>query len=198
VITALLAAAHLYVLPWKLLFLLPVPSDKVCAVTSLRYGPPDRSWERGSNPQASQCEFHVAVKPGPLLPAWVEKGPTGGKLDVIYTLPGSEKPQVLTLEPQTITPVEVAGSNLSAKAAKAGRSARVEVTNRSRNPVLLGDAVAHSGKPKEGCVGTGPAAVLQPGETLVDQRPGPVYAKMEVWVAAFTGEKECRWVEVRR
>ncbi len=55
-IVSLLAAAHLYVLPWKLLFLLPGNS---CGVTSLLYGPPDGEWERGSNPQPGDCAFRV-------------------------------------------------------------------------------------------------------------------------------------------
>jgi hypothetical protein len=42
------AAAHAYLLPWGLLFELPVPGERACAVSSLHYGPPDGKWERGS------------------------------------------------------------------------------------------------------------------------------------------------------
>lgn len=194
-ITALVAAAHLYVLPWKLLFLLPGQS---CGITMLRYGPADGKWERGSNPPPADCNFRVSVLPGPLLPAWVDPGPTAGDLDVTFTLQGSEKPQTVSLKPETVTPVAVAGVDLAAKASKTKNSVRVEVTNVSPKPLLLGDSVAARGKPKDDCVGTGPAAVLQPGETLIDQRPGLLSPSMQVWVAAFTGERECKWVEVAR
>ena len=90
------------------------------------------------------------------------------------------------------------GSDLSAKASKVKNSVRVEVTNKSQKPVLLGDSVALRGHPKDECVGPGPAAVIQPGETLVDQRPGLLSPSMNVWVSVFTGEKACKWVEVRR
>jgi hypothetical protein len=47
-------------------------------------------------------------------------------------------------------------------------------------------------------VGLGPAAVLQPGETLLDQRPGILSPSMKVFVSVFTGERNCRWIEVAR
>ena len=71
----LLAAAHVYVLPWKMLFMLPAESEKPCGVTSLRFGPPDGKWESGSNPAAADCQFRVSVQPGHLLPAWSELPP---------------------------------------------------------------------------------------------------------------------------
>jgi len=191
----LLAAAHLYVLPWKLLFLLPGES---CGVTMLRYGPADGKWERGSNPPPPDCAFRVSVTPGPLLPAWVDAGPSAGDLDVTFTVQGSGKPQTVSLKPETVTPQAVAGTDLIARASKVKNSVRVEVTNDSQKPVLLGDSVAARSKPKDDCVGPGPAAVLQPGETLVDQRPGLLSPSMQVWVAAFTGEKSCRWIQVAR
>ena len=192
---ALFAAAHLYVLPWKLLFLLPGSS---CGVTMLRYGPADGKWERGSNPQPSDCEFHVQVTPGPLLPAWVEKGPSEGDLDVTFTIQGSDKMQTVSLKAEPVTPQPVEAGELKATASKVKKSVRVEVTNKGQKPVLLGDAVALRGKPKDDCVGPGPAAVLQPGETLVDTRPGLLSPSMKIWVATFTGEKSCRCVEVPR
>ncbi len=194
-IVSLLAAAHLYVLPWKLLFLLPGNS---CGVTSLLYGPPDGKWERGSNPQPGDCAFRVAVMPGSLLPVWVELGPSAGDLDVTFSVQGGAKPQTISLKAETVAPAAVAGSDLSARASKVGKSVRVEVTNKSDRPVVLGDSVAFRGKPKDDCVGPGPAAVLAPGETLSDQRPGLLSPSMQVWVAAFTGERECKWVEVTR
>jgi len=192
---ALFAAAHLYVLPWKLLFLLPGSS---CGITMLRYGPADGKWERGSNPQPADCEFHVTVTPGPLLAAWVDKGPSGGDLDVSYQVQGSDKMQTVSLKAEEVTPQPVEAAELKATASKVKNSVRVEVTNTGQKPVLLGDSVALRGKPKDDCVGPGPSAVLQPGETLVDQRPGLLSPSMKVWVAAFTGEKQCRWVEVPR
>lgn len=194
-IASLLAAAHLYVLPWKLLFLLPGNS---CGVTSLRYGPPDGRWERGSNPQPGDCAFRVSLLPGPLLPVWVEPGPSAGDLDVTFTVQGSEKPQTVSLKAEPLTPGPVAPGDLSAKATKVKNSVRVEVTNKSDKPVLLGDSVAARGKPKDDCVGPGPAAVLAPGETLFDQRPGLLSPSLQIWVSVFTGEKECRWVAVAR
>ena len=192
---SILAAAHLYVLPWKLLFLLPGSS---CGVTMLRYGPADGKWERGSNPQPQHCEFHVSVTPGPLLPAWVEKGPSEGDLDVTFTVQGNEKMQTVSLKAEKLTPEAATAGDLSARAEKVKSSVRVEVTNKGQKPVLLGDSVALRGKPKDDCVGPGPAAVLQPGETLVDTRPGLLSPSMKIWVSTFTGEKECRWIEVPR
>lgn len=196
----LLAAAHAYVLPWKMLFMLPADSEKPCAVTSLRFGPADGRWELGSNPQASDCEFRVSVAPGPLLPAWSDlPGKQADALDVTYTVQGATKPQVVTgLKPETIEPKAAAGSAFSAKAAKVKKTVRVELTNKGEHPVVVGDAVANRGVPKDECVGPGPAAVLMPGETLVDQRPGLLSASMKVFVSVFTGEKTCKWVEVAR
>jgi hypothetical protein len=194
-ISALFAAAHLYVLPWKLLFLLPGSS---CGVTMLRYGPADGKWERGSNPQPSDCEFRVSVAPGPLLPAWVDKGPSEGDLDVSYTVQGSEKMQTVSLKAEKLAPEAATAADLTAKATKVKNSVRVEVTNKGQKPLLIGDAVAVRSHPKDDCVGPGPAAVIQPGETLVDQRPGLLSPSMQVWVASFTGERQCSWVMVAR
>src|SRR5258708_6259367 len=53
---ALPAAAHLSLLPeqHRALFLLPA-SERACGLTSLRYGPSDGKWERGSNLTAASC-----------------------------------------------------------------------------------------------------------------------------------------------
>src|SRR5204863_9362675 len=89
-ILALIAAAHVYVLPWKMLFMLPAESEKPCGVTSLRFGPPDGKWESGSNPAAADCQFHVSVQPGHLLPAWSELPPkTADAFDLTYTVQGA-------------------------------------------------------------------------------------------------------------
>ena len=193
----ILAAGHLYVLPSKVLFLLPA-DEKSCGVTSVRYGPSDGKWETGSNLAAPDCQFKVAVKPGELLPAWSD--PAGktmsGPIDVTYTIHGGEKPRVVTLQPEKIEPAT--GAQLAATSAKEKKGVRVEVTNKSEKPVMLGDSVAARGKPKDDCVGPGPAAVLQPGETLVDVRPGLLSKSMAVWVSEFSDEKTCKWVEVKR
>jgi hypothetical protein len=199
-ILALIAAAHVYVLPWKMLFMLPAESEKPCGITSLRYGPPDGKWELGSNPPAADCQFRVLVQPGNLLPAWSDlPGKPADALDLVYTAQGAAKPAVVTaVKPETIEPKAAASGDFSAKASKVKNSVRVELTNKSDKPVLVGDAVANRGVPKDDCVGTGAEAVLQPNETLVDQRPGLLSPSMKVFVAVFTGEKSCKWVEVTR
>ena len=194
---ALLAAAHVYVLPWKLLFLLPAPA-KACGLTSVRYGPADGKWERGSNLNAPDCQFRVSVSPDHLLPAWGDPGPSPGDLEATFTAQGSDEPKNASLKPEPFTPAPVHPGALSAKAAKVGSAVRVEVKNVSDTPVLLGDAVALRAFPKDPCLGPGPAAVIAPGETLVDQRPGLLSPSMKVYVAAFTGEKQCKWVEIPR
>jgi hypothetical protein len=183
---------HVYILAWKLLFLLPAPSERVCAPAMLRYGPPDGKWERGTNPPPSKCEFRVSVMPGDLLPVWVDPAPVTGDLEVTY---GGK---TVTVRPVKVEPVMVQGKELSAKASKVRSRVRIEVKNASSHPVLLGDSVAVRSRPQDDCVGPGPAAVLQPGESLVDVRPGLLSPSMQVWVAVFTAEKQCKWVEVSR
>ena len=196
ILALLVAAGHLYVLPNKVLFLLP-GDEKSCGVTSVRYGPSDGKWETGSNLAPPDCKFKVSVDPGGLLPAWSDPGgkKLEGAIDVTYTLQGSTKPMVATLQPEKIEP---GAAQLSATAAKVKNSVRVEVTNKSEKVVLLGDCVAARGKPKDECHGPGPAAVLQSGETLVDVRPGLLSKSMNVWVSEFSDEKTCKWVEVKR
>ena len=198
-ILTLIAAAHLYVLPWKMLFMLPADSEKPCAVTSLRYGPPDGSWESGSNPPPSGCAFRVSVLPGHLLSVWGELPPTpAGEVRVTYTVQGSAKPQTTTVKAEALSPGAAHSADFSAEASKEKKGVRVEVTNRSERPLLVGDATALRGKPKDNCLGPGPAAVLQPGETLIDVRPGIVSPSMQVFVSVFTGEKQCKWVGIAR
>ncbi len=198
-IFALIAAAHVYVLPWKMLFMLPTNSEKPCGITSVRYGPPDGSWEGGSNPQPSDCQFHVSVHPGPLFPAWAELPPKPAQtLDVTYTVQGAGKPQTVDVKPEKVEPSPARAADFAVKAEKVKNRVRVEVTNKSDKPLLLGDATALRGKPKDACLGPGPAAMVAPGETLVDIRPGLLSPSMNVWIAVFTAEKECRWVEVAR
>ena len=194
---ALLAAGHLYALPWKLLFLLPAPAS-ACGIASLRYGPADGKWEQGSDLAAPDCQFRASVAPGHLLAAWGDPGPPVGDLEVTFTVQGSDAPRSASLTPQPFTPAQVGGAQLSATASKVGGSVRVEVKNVSQTPVLLGDAVALRGSPKDDCVGAGPAAVIAAGESLVDQRPGLLSPSMKIWAAAFSAEKRCRWVQVVR
>lgn len=199
-ILTLLAAAHVYVLPWKMLFMLPAQSEKPCGIASVRYGPPDGKWEGGSNPQPAGCEFRVSVAPGPMFPAWAELPPQAAEtLDVTYTVESASKPQTVSVKPEKLEPAAAHASDFAVHAAKSGKkSVRVEVTNKSDRPLLLGDATALRGKPKDACLGPGPAAVVAPGETLVDVRPGILSPSMNVWIAVFTGEKDCKWVEVAR
>ena len=89
-------------------------------------------------------------------------------------------------------------AGLSATAAKVRNNVRVEVRNRGQGPVLIGDAVAARNRPDDSCVGAGPQVLLQPGETLVDTRPGLLSKSMQVWAAAFASPKSCKWLEVRR
>ncbi len=197
-IVLLAAAAHLYVLPNKVLFLLPA-DQKACGITSVRYGPSDGKWETGSNLAAPDCQFKVSVNPGHLLPAWSD--PAGkqvtGAIDVTYTVHGAEKPQVATgVQAEKFEPAK--GVPLHASAEKIKNSVRVEVTNKGDKPVMLGDSVAARNRPRDACLGPGPAAVLAPGETLVDQRPGLLSKSMQVWVAEFSDEKTCAWREVQR
>jgi hypothetical protein len=183
---------HVYILAWKMLFLLPAPSDKACAAAHLRYGPPDGKWERGTNPPPANCEFRVSVMPGDLLPAWIDLSPVGGELEVTYG------DKTVTVHPEKIEPAMVQGAELSATARKVRSRVRVEIKNGSSHPVLLGDSVAARSKPQDDCVGPGPAAVLKPGESLVDFRPGLLSPSMQVWVSVFTAEKQCKWVEITR
>jgi hypothetical protein len=193
----LLAAGHLYVLPWRALFLLPVAGEKTCAISSVRYGPPDGKWERGTHQdKPASCEFRQFVLPGPLLPSWVERAEMS-EVEVTYTVQGSEKVQSISLraEPLDPAPLRVGGTQLAGAATKSKGVVRVQVTNRGTGPVLLGDALAARNQPRDPCLGPGPVAVVQPGESLVDLRTGLLSKSMRIWVAAFTGPRQCRWVE---
>src|SRR5216683_1324477 len=110
-VIALLAAAaagHVYVLPWAVLFELPVPGEKACAVSSLRYGPPDGKWERGSQQEKpASCEFRQFVLPGPLLPVWAEPAELA-EVKVTYTVQGSGEPQTISLTVESIDPATLA------------------------------------------------------------------------------------------
>jgi hypothetical protein len=192
---ALLAAGHLYVTLGKLLFLLPA-SETVCGVSMLRYGPASGKWESGTNPPQAGCEFRQFVEPGALLPVWGEAGKAVEDLDVTFQLSGQSKAQTVSLKPETLTPA--AEARLSSSARKVRSSVRVEVKNEGDAPVLVGDAVAARNRPKDRCEGNGPTAAIEPGETLVDVRPGLLSPSMKAWVAVFTSEKACRWVEVAR
>ena len=198
---ALLAAAavagHAYVLPWAVLFELPVQGEKACAIGSLRYGPPDGKWERGNQQDKPvSCEFRQLVLPGPLLPSWAEPGEVD-EVRVTYTVQGSDEPQTTSITAERIDPATLAvgPGALTATVQKVKDNVRSVVTSNASHPVLLGDAIAARNKPTDDCRGPGPSAVLQKGESLLDVRPGLLSPSMQVWVAAFTGPKQCSWVK---
>jgi hypothetical protein len=205
-VIALLAAAHLYLFQWsdgpaKALFLLP--GDGACGIGTITFGAPDGSWSGGSAGTKANCEFRQVVQPDSLLPVWVDpaKATPGAAVDVAWTLAaGKGKGQTVTLKPLPIAPdsLKTSASGLSASATKVKKSVRVELKNGSDGPILIGDAVAARNRPKDTCVGAGPQVLLQPGETLVDTRPGLLSKSMQVWAAAFTGPKQCHWLEVQR
>ena len=142
----LIAAAHLYVLPWKMLFMLPAESEKPCAVTSLRYGPADRSWESGSNPAPADCQFHVSVSPGHLLSAWSDLPPKpAADVEVTYLVQGQSRPRTATVKAEKLLPAAAQGADFSARATKVKSSVRVELTNQSERTVLVGVATALRG-----------------------------------------------------
>ena len=196
-LAAAAAAGHVYVLPWGVLFELPVPGEKACAVSSLRYGPPDGKWERGSQQEKpASCEFRQFALPGPLLPIWAEPAELA-EVTVTYAVQGSGEPQTISLTAESIDPATLAtpAGPLTATVQKVKGNVRSVVTNGSSHPVLLGDAIAARNKPRDDCRGPGPVAVLQKGESLLDIRPGLLSPSMQVWVAAFTGRRQCTWVK---
>jgi len=200
-VIALLAAAavagHAYVLPWAVLFELPVQGEKACAIGSLRYGPPDGKWERGNQQDKPvSCEFRQLVLPGPLLPSWAEPGEVD-EVRVTYTVQGSDEPQTTSITAERIDPATLAvgPGALTATVQKVKDNVRSVVTSNASHPVLLGDAIAARNRPTDDCRGPGPSAVLQKGESLLDVRPGLLSPSMQVWVAAFTGPKQCSWVK---
>lgn len=207
---ALFAAAHLYLFQWpgepaKALFLLPSEGESACGVGPITFGPPDNSWSSGSGGSHASCEFRQLVQPDSLLSAWMDAGKAtaGAEVEVVWTLEGggaSGKGHKTTLQAEAIAPdaLRMGPAGLSATARKVRNDVRVEVKNGGAGPVLVGDAVAARNRPEDSCVGAGPQVLLQPGETLVDVRPGLLSKSMQVWVAEFTGPKSCKWIEVRR
>jgi hypothetical protein len=185
--------------------LLPDQNENACGVGPVNFGPSDNSWSSGSAGTHPECTFRQSVLPGSLLPLWVDAGKAkpGVPLEVAWTLAGggaNGKSHSATLSAQPVATDELKASpaGLHASAAKVKSSVRVEVKNGGTAPVLLGDAVAARTRPKDACVGAGPQVLLQPGETLVDVRPGLLSPSMQVWAAAFTGPKQCKWIEIHR
>jgi len=209
-VIALLAAAHLYLFQWpgeppKALFLLPTEGENACGVANLVFGAPDGSWSGGSQGPKDSCEFRQWVDPGKLLPAWVDAGKIrpGAEVEVSWTFQGggaSGRGHAATLRAEEVPAdsLKTSAASLSSSATKLKNDVRSEVKNGGSDPVLLGDAIAARHRPDDACLGNGPQLLLQPGETLVDVRPGLLSKSMQVWVVAFTGPKSCRWVEVRR
>jgi hypothetical protein len=194
---ALVAAAHAYVLPWGVLFLLPSNRESACAIGSIHYGPPDGKWERAAAlEKRASCEVRQFVVPGPLLPDWTEHVDLAD-VSVAYTVQGSEEPQTLSLHAQTVDPAELTagGVRLSATVEKVKGRVRSVVTSNSDHPVLLGDVIAKINKPPDACSATGASVILQRGESLVDIREGLLSPSMAAWVAAFSDAKHCTWVK---
>jgi hypothetical protein len=187
---ALLAVGHIYVALGKLLFLLPA-SETACELSTLRYGPATRKWEKGSNPTQANCAFRQFVEPGALIPVWGDAGQGDEDLEVTYEVGKEGKAKTVTLKQESFK--ASSDLNLSAAAHKVKSSVRVEVKNDGDAPVLAGDAVVARSKPRESCEGNGPTAAIPPGETLVDIRPGLLSPSMKAWVAVFTSEKDCSW-----
>lgn len=193
-ILALLAAGHIYVTLGRLLLLLPA-TEKTCAVQQVRFGPKDRSWERGANAPGGDCQFQQFVEPGAQEPIWADAGSdTKADLEVVYQVPGEAQAKLVTLEQEPLDPS--ASPKLSARGKKVKSRVRVEVKNTGDAAVLAGDVIASRTRPHDSCQGNGPTAAIPPGETLVDIRPGLLSPSMNAYVAVFTGEKSCRWVEV--
>jgi hypothetical protein len=209
-VIALFAAAHLYLLQWqgeppKALFMLPSEGESACGVGPVNFGPPDGSWSSGSGGSQASCEFRQMAQPDALLPAWIDAGKIvpGAEIEVTWTLQGggakgTGHKATLKAEAVPFAALRSAAAGLSATAAKVKNNVRVDVRNGGRGPILLGDAIAARNRPDDSCVGAGPQVLLQPGETLIDTRPGLLSKSMQVWAAAFTGPKSCKWVEVRR
>jgi hypothetical protein len=210
VIAALIAVGHLYLFQWpgeppKALFLLPAEGENACGVGPVNFGAPDGSWSSGSGGARVSCEFRQWVQPDSLLPAWMDAGKAaaGAEVEVAWTLVGgvaSGKGHKAMLRAEAIAAdaLRVSSSGLSATATKVKNDVRVDLQNGGAGPILVGDAVAARNRPEDSCVGAGPQVLLQPGESLVDTRPGLLSKSMQVWVAAFTGPRSCKWVEVRR
>ncbi|HWE22404.1 MAG TPA: hypothetical protein VG496_00565 [Myxococcales bacterium] len=197
---ALVAAAHAYVLPWGVLFLLPSNRESACAISSLQYGPPDGKWQRASALEKPvSCEFRQSVVPGPLLASSWQEHVELGEVSVTYTVQGSNEPQTVTLQAESIDPAQLTagGAMLSATVQKVKEDrVRAVVTSNAAHPVLLGDVVVKLGKaPTDACSGAGPTIALQRGESLVDVRPGLVSPSMVAWVALFRDAKRCSWVQ---
>ena len=135
--------------------------------------------------------------PGRLLPSWAEPVELD-EVRVTYTVQGSEEAQTISLTAERIDAAALAASagSLAATVHKVKENVRSVVTSNASHPVLLGDAIAARSKPKDDCRGPGPSVVLQKGESLLDVRPGLLSPSMQVWVAAFTGRKQCTWVKV--
>jgi len=166
-----------------------------------------RPTDHGAAAAADQasCEFRQIVQPDGMMPAWIDAGKVvpGAEIEVTWTLQGGGAKGTghkATLKAESVPPdaLRSTAAGLSATAAKVKSKVRVDVRNGGQGPILLGDAIAARNRPDDSCVGAGPQVLLQPGETLVDTRPGLLSKSMKVYAAGFTGPKSCKWVEVRR
>jgi len=161
--------------------------------------------QNGSSDASTSCECQSWSEPDQLLPIRVDAGEmaAGQEVQVNWTVQGGKATgqghkATLTPEPLDVEALKASPADLSAKASKVKNAVRSEVKNGGSGPALLGDAIAARHRPDDPCQGNGPQVLLQPGETLVDVRPGLLSKSMQVWVAAFSGPKSCKWVEVKR
>jgi len=177
-----------YLLPWKMLFLAaggirePLRVD-LAAVRAAR-------WKVGERLQsaASDASSGVSVRRDICFRLERIAAQPADALDVTYTLQGAAKPSVASGVKPSRSSAARHGSDFSAKVQseeqRAGRS-----DNKAERPILVGDSVANRGVPKDDCVGPGPAAVLQPGETLRRSAPRLLSPSMKVFVAVLAAKR---------
>ncbi len=200
----LLAAGHLFTFEGKtdVLMMLPAPAG-ACGIGAIAYGTADGKFSKvfEAPEKPASCEFRQSVMPGGLIGYWDHSGglPAAPKsFDVTYSVQSKvsnpEAKITLSAEPLVVG----ADRKLKARATKAGRSVKVELTNEGPGALLVGDAIASRSKPTESCSGAGPTAALQSGESLSDTRPGLLSKSMKVWAAIFTDLNHCAWVSASR
>ena len=205
VLAGLLGAGHLFTFDGQpdVLLMLPAKAD-ACGIGAVAYGTADGKFSKvfEAPPRPVSCDFRQSVMPGALIGYWDHSGdlPAGpATFEVTYSVQGKAGEEQLKAA-LAAEPLRVGGAHkLKGTASKAaGRSVKVVVTNEGPDPLLVGDAVAARDKPKDGCLGSGPTAVLQASEALVDTRPGLLSKSMVVWAAVFKDLKHCDWVKAGR
>lgn len=201
---ALLAIGHLFTFEGQpdVLLMLPAKAD-ACGIGAVAYGTADGKFSKVFEAPAKRasCEFRQSVTPGDLIGYWDHGGglPTApASFDITYSVQSkageSESKVTLSAEPLNLG----AEHKLKGRATRVGRSVKVELTNEGAGALLVGDAVSARSKPSDSCIGAGPTAVLQAGESLSDTRPGLLSKSMQVWAAVFKDLKHCAWVNTTR